>query len=110
MPYSEYDHVHNDIASIQSKLINVSNMSHSCVNSLVPVNIYAGQNTELPHVGQITKVWAGLGAELMGSHTFDVTMPAGATPVSKARLLAATFLLNTTLFAPEDQNDAAAAL
>ncbi len=84
----------------------------SCPNREFPraVNIYAGQNTELPHVGQITKVWAGLGAELMGSHTFDVTMPAGATPVSKARLLAATFLLNTTLFAPEDQNDAAAAL
>ncbi len=73
------------------------------------VNIYAGRNTELPHVGEITKVWAGLGAELIGSHAFEVTMPAHTMPVSKARLLAATFLLNTTLFGPEDQGELAIA-
>ncbi len=62
------------------------------------VNIYAGENTELPHVGAITNVCVS------NWMTFDVTMPADATPVSKSRLLAVAFLLKTSRYAPDYDN------
>jgi hypothetical protein len=71
----------------------------------VPVNVFEGSNTLSTPVGKITKVWAGLGAEMLGLNSVEVTMPSQSLPVTRARLLAATFFLTSTLFAPEDSDD-----
>lgn len=82
----------------------------ACCMCRVPVNVYAGGGDITPAtqpVGKITKVWAGLGAELIGSHSFELVSPAATGPVTRARLLAATFLMNVTLFSVEDQQNQA---
>jgi hypothetical protein len=56
-------------------------------------------------VGKISKVWAGLGKEVMGLHKFEIVFPEDADVVNKARLIGAMFLLNELFFRPGSNSD-----
>lgn len=58
-------------------------------------------------VGEITKVWAGVKNELLGADKFECTFPIDSKPDAKARLIAATLMINQLFF--EGQAEAAAA-
>jgi len=56
-------------------------------------------------VGEITKVWGGMRNEVLSADKFECTFPATSDPASKARLLAATLMINQLFF--EGQYDEA---
>jgi len=95
--------------------------SQGCCNCRIPFLIYrpqggedsvlkASQSSPVPTApqsvpdAQITKVWAGLATEfLTDASTFELKVPDGADSTAKARLIAATLLINQNHF--ESGND-----
>ena len=66
-------------------------------NCRIPFYIFKPDSgtTKEEKVGNITKIWAGLGSELFtDADKFELNFPADASQESKARLLGATFLIN----------------
>ncbi len=69
-----------------------------CCNCKVPFYVYNPQNKQ---VGEITKVWTfanAVTALFADAHTFELKPPANADAAAKARLLAATMLVNQIFF------------
>lgn len=58
-----------------------------------------------PACGEINKVWRGMWRELNNEDAFECFFPQGAEPASKARLLAATLLINQVFFEGGDEDD-----
>ena len=68
-----------------------------CCNCKVPFDIIDHDKGE--KVGRITKVWSGLGKELLtDADNFETDFPVYADGASKARILGAVFLLNQVFF------------
>jgi len=71
-------------------------------NCRVPIYVYPPDATSFTpenKIGNITKVWRGLGTEMFtDADSFEVEFPPGAGPDSKARLVGTVFLLNQLFF------------
>jgi len=70
-------------------------------NCRVPFYVFppTGGNTVEEKIGNITKIWTGLGTELFtDADKFEVEFPADANTNAKARLLGALFLINQLFF------------
>jgi len=91
----------------------VNVFAEGCCNCRIPFYIYPAGTTEPgselisnnkdekgeQQMAQITKVWAGLGAEMFtDADKFDLLYPNGATPDQKAMLLGTVFFLNMNFF------------
>ena len=73
----------------------------------VPFDVYepaaAGLGREAA-AGKITKIWAGLLREAFtNAHNFEVTTKVDYSPMTKARILAATFLVNQIFFQKDSE-------
>ncbi len=78
--------------------------SDGCCNFRIPFNVYppgkAGKGDE---VGQVVKVWSGMGKELFtDADNFELRFPANSDAHTKTRLLGATFLINQMFFENKD--------
>jgi hypothetical protein len=74
--------------------------AEGCCSCRVPFHIYPiGHHEKGQEVGKITKVWGGLGKEILtDADSFELHFPNGVDQVTKARLLGATFMINQLFF------------
>merc|ERR1711907_460121 len=78
-----------------------------CCSCRIPFYVYpVGGEQE---VGEITKVWAGLGTELFtDADKFECKFPSDADSAGKARLIGATLMINQLFFEREKEDPAPA--
>ena len=68
------------------------------------LHFWKKKQTAGKQVGEIVKLWPGLGNELFtNAHKFEVRFPKGSDGGTKARLLGATFLINQLFFERDDK-------
>lgn len=74
--------------------------AEGCCSCRIPFHFYIpGQQDKGQEVGQVVKVWSGLGTELFtDADKFELRFPNGADAATKTRLLGATFLVNQLFF------------
>jgi hypothetical protein len=100
--------------------------AQGCCNCRIPFYFYPANNdteeaalnssgsTQAPNQegdtkAQITKIWTGLGQELLtDADTFELKCPDGADASGKARMIAATLMINQVFFESQGQGNGAA--
>lgn len=80
--------------------------AEGCCNCRIPFYVYAADKDEPDaQVGSITKIWGGVGKELLtDADTFEVTFPANSDSKLKATLVGACFLLNQVFFESDNKS------
>eukprot|EP00598_Pedospumella_elongata_P005345 CAMPEP_0184980898 /NCGR_PEP_ID=MMETSP1098-20130426/10767_1 /TAXON_ID=89044 /ORGANISM="Spumella elongata, Strain CCAP 955/1" /LENGTH=257 /DNA_ID=CAMNT_0027504399 /DNA_START=32 /DNA_END=805 /DNA_ORIENTATION=+ len=74
--------------------------AEGCCSCRIPFHIYEpGKHTKGEEVGQVVKIWSGLGKEMFtDADNFELRFPPNADAHTKTRLLGATFLINQLFF------------